>query len=205
MTTKVTSPKGIAKYPALIRPDTRYNKEGTYKTGLIVPEDSIDELRDACVDEFVSEFGKAKLAKATMPFRPVEDEEGNPTGEYELTFKSKNRPKFFDAKGNPITNIRLIEKLGGGSKLRIKGAAKAYNNGGKLGVTLYLNEVQVVKYVEYNGGGFKADDDEEDGFEVSASENSEGSETPPWDDSEKPQKRPSKDADDSEDDEDIDF
>lgn len=168
MSIKVISPKGIAKYPSLIRPDTRYNAEGVYKTGLIVSADEAADLRAQLEEEFINEFGKAKLAKATLPIKPVLDEEGNETDKVELTFKTKNQPKFFDAKGNPIMDeaLEALDKLGGGSKLRISGAAKAYNAGGKLGVSMYLNSVQVITLVEYGGSGaFKAED-EEDGFEV---------------------------------------
>lgn len=168
---KYTSPKGIANYPALVRPDTRYNPEGTYKTGLIVSAEEVEELIEQCKDCFTEEFGKKKpISSAQMPYKKHSVKDGDDyvdTDDYVINFSSKKMPKFFDAKGNPITNTKLIEKMGGGSKLRLKGAIGAYNAGGKVGVKIYLNEVQVIKYVEFNGGGFAADDEEDDGFDVS--------------------------------------
>jgi hypothetical protein len=171
---KYQSPKGIAHFPALIRPDTRYNAEGTYKTGLIVSPESIEDLIEQCKEAFTDEFGKKKkLSEAQMPYKAhtvknEKTEEYEETGDMVVSFSSKKPPKFFDAKGNAITKLSVISKLGGGSKLRLKGAIGAYNAGGKVGVKIYLNEVQVITYVEYNGGGFQADDEEDDGFDVNA-------------------------------------
>lgn len=166
---KYESPKGIAHFPALIRPDTRYNPEGVFKTGLIVSAEAHEELKETCKEVFVDEFGKKKpLSAAQWPFKKLEPKEGeDDNDEYVISFSSKKKPKFFDAKGNAILNTGAISKLGGGSKLRLKGSIGAYNAGGKVGVKIYLNEVQVIKYVEYNGGGFQADDEEDDGFDVS--------------------------------------
>lgn len=163
MSVKYNSPKGIAHYPALVKADTRFNPEGTYKTGLIVSEEHIEELKETCKEVFTEEFGKKKAWNtAQVPYKTLEVE--GEEDQYVVNLSSKNKPKFFDAKGNPILNTSVIEKLGGGSKLRLKGSIAAYNAGGKVGVKIYLNEVQVISYVEYNGGGFQADDEEEDGF-----------------------------------------
>lgn len=171
---KYNSPKGIAVFPALIRPDTRYNPEGNYKTGLVVSEEEVEDLKEMCKEAFTDEFGKKKkLSDAQMPYKKHSVKEGDDyveTEDWVINFSTKKQPKFFDAKGNMISP-EDIAKLGGGSKLRCKGAIGAYNAGGKVGVKIYLNEVQVIKYVEYNGGGFQADEDEDDGFVVNKSAN----------------------------------
>ena len=33
-----TTPKGIAQYPWLSKPDTKFNEEGVYKVDLIIPK-----------------------------------------------------------------------------------------------------------------------------------------------------------------------
>jgi len=163
--TKYDSPKGISHYPKLIKPDTKFNPEGTYSTGLFISEAAYDELMEACKESFVDEFGKKKpFSAAQLPISKVAGEDGE-DDQFMLKASSKKQPKFFDAKGNPIKRLSLLEKLGGGSKLRLKCSLGAYATGGKVGVKLYLNEVQVITLVEYEGGGFKADDDE-DGFDA---------------------------------------
>ena len=162
--TKYDSPKGISHYPKLIKPDTKFNPEGTYSTGLFISEAAYDELMEACKESFVDEFGKKKpFSAAQLPISKVAGEDGE-DDQFMLKASSKKQPKFFDAKGNPIKRLSLLEKLGGGSKLRLKCSLGAYATGGKVGVKLYLNEVQVITLVEYQGGGFQADDEEEDGF-----------------------------------------
>lgn len=157
---KFVTPKGRAVYPSIIRPDTRYNEEGVYKTGLEMSakdaEKFIEDLK-ACYTE---EFGAKKLASAKLPFKKNDD------GSIVFNFKSKNAPKLFDAKGNPIRDTSEL-RVGGGSVFKIAGAMKAYNAGGSTGVTCYLNSVQIIDLVEYNGSPFGA---EEGGFEAAAEE-----------------------------------
>lgn len=157
---KFVTPKGRAVYPSIIRPDTRYNEEGVFKTGLEMSakdsEKFIEDLK-ACYTE---EFGAKKLASAKLPFKKNDD------GSIVFNFKSKNAPKLFDAKGNPIRDTSEL-RVGGGSVFKIAGAMKAYNAGGTTGVTCYLNSVQIIDLVEYNGSPFGA---EEGGFEAAAEE-----------------------------------
>ena len=56
------------------------------------------------------------------------------------------------------------KKIGNGSVGRISGKMKRNENGKDISVSLFLNGVQINKFVEYvDDGGFEADDDE-DGF-----------------------------------------
>jgi hypothetical protein len=151
-----TSPKGVAGFTSLNRADTKYDSDGVYHTKLTFPSrEAIEELEDLMKEEALEELGKAKAAKAQYPI--AENEDGTVT----VKFKSKKAPKFFDGKGNPVRDTEDMN-IGGGSVLKIKGAAKAYANGTNIGVTLYINSVQVIKYEEYQaGGGFDADDEAE--------------------------------------------
>jgi hypothetical protein len=160
-TTKITTPKGTAVYPSLTKPDTRYNPEGVYKTGLSLSGKDADTLVEQIKDVFKEEFGSKKDIKtAQLPFKVNED------GTTTFNFKTKNAPKLFDSKGNPIRNASELN-IGGGSTIRVQGAAQAYNKGGKVGVTVYLNAVQIVNLVEYTGNPFGV---EEGGFEAAAEE-----------------------------------
>lgn len=153
MSKNITTPKGIAGYLNLVVPDTRFDPEGKYKASITLTEDQSNELIELFKEEATDELGPKKAAKAKMPGKANDD------GSVSFTFKSKTKPKLFDSKGNPIKNADEL-RVGSGSTIRVKGSAKAYENGANIGVTLYLNEVQLIKYVEY-GGGFEADDDEE--------------------------------------------
>lgn len=157
---KFTSPKGTAVYPSLTRPDTRFNAEGVYKTGLELPKKEADGLVEKLKEIFVEEFGAKKLAGAKFPFKENED------GTVTFNFKSKTAPKLFDAKGQPIKNAADL-KIGGGSKIKCAVAAKAYNAGGATGVVCYLNAVQIIDLVEFGGSPFGA---EEGSFEAAAEE-----------------------------------
>lgn len=156
---KFVTPKGKAVYPSLTRPDTRYNADGVYKTGLIFSDAEAKKFEEMLKEVFIEEFGAKKLASAKLPFKKNED------GSVVFNFKSKNAPKMFDSKGNPVKDISEL-RLGGGSTLKVAGACKAYNAGGVTGVTLYLNSVQVIDLVEFSGSPFGA---EEGGFEAAAS------------------------------------
>lgn len=157
---KFTSPKGTAVYPSLTKPDTRYNAEGVYKTGLELKGKAAEELKETLKEVFIEEFGAKKLSGAKLPMKDNED------GSTTFNFKSKNPPKIFDAKGNPVKNPADL-RIGGGSAIKVAAAAKAYNAGGNTGVTLYLNAVQIIDLVEYNGSPFGQ---EEGGFEATAEE-----------------------------------
>ena len=157
MSKNLMTPKGRAGYLNLVKPDTRYDPEGKYKASVTLTAEEAEKIITLCKEEATDELGPKKAAKAKMPGKENED------GSITFTFKSKSKPKLFDAKGNPV-KAALVEELrvGSGSTIKVKGACKAYENGANIGVTLYLNEVQIIKVVEF-GGGFEAEDDE-DGF-----------------------------------------
>lgn len=161
MSKNFITPKGKAGYLNLETPDTRFDPEGKYKATVTLSEDEAEKIIALCKEEAMDELGPKKAAKAKMPGKTNEDDSVT------LTFKSKSKPKLFDAKGNPIKGNIEDLRIGSGSTIRVKGSAKAYENGANIGVTLYLNEVQIIKIVEYGGGGFTADDDEE-GFVASS-------------------------------------
>jgi hypothetical protein len=98
-----------------------------------------------------------------MPF--VENDDDTVT----FTFKSKKKPKLFDAKGNPIRNTEGLQRIAG-STIKVKGAFSSYEGFGG-GVTAYLNDVQIIKLVEGGGGGFGDESEgDDDGYVADNSE-----------------------------------
>jgi hypothetical protein len=148
------TPKGVLSWPYIAKPDTRYNPEGVYKTSIVIPAADAAPLMELCKESFVNEYGQAKLAKAYMPFE-VNDE----AAEVTFKFKSKRQPKVYDAKGKVINKIPQISS---GTVAKIATAINPYATGINVGVSLYLNDVQVIELVEYGAGPrFGA----EDGYE----------------------------------------
>ena len=165
------SPKGVLSWPYIGKPDTRYNPEGVYKTSLIVAAEAAEPLMNMCKESFLSEYGQAKLAKANMPFAPELDDQGQETGNVIFKFKSKRSPKLYDAKGKAINKVLQVSS---GTVAKVATAINPYATGINVGVSLYLNDVQIIDLVEY-GGAPKFG--EEDGYEAEDSEETEGEST----------------------------
>lgn len=183
------SPKGAAVWPKLNAPDTEYKAEGEYHTKLAFDPSKdakvqafLDELQarfDSYVDEVKEEVGpaKAKKLKLNEPFTQELDAEGEETGRVLVKFKMKaqykakdgtiktNKPRFFDAKGNPLGSP---PNIGSDSVLKISYSIAGYNTPQGTGISLYLNAVQIVELKEWNGTGGNAKSfgftEEEDGY-----------------------------------------
>jgi hypothetical protein len=122
-------PKGIAKFPNLHAPDTKFNPEGTYSARLVcTPEEAApvlallnqvaDEMfaytkadmeKQLAAEKDGAKKGKLKkaiadLKKADLPVKPVYDEEGNETGDVELNFKMN--AQRLDRKTQDIIKMR---------------------------------------------------------------------------------------------------
>lgn len=181
------SPAGIAQYPRLTKPDTKFKADGEYKITLVLPgaeAQPLTELIDKGMAESLVQARrdnptKAKTIKAATdkPYKAVTDDEGNETGDVKFNFKmaakitSKKtgeswtqKPDLFDAKGKVLIN----PKIGGGSTVKV--AFELYPFYTALigaGVSLRLRAVQVLDLVEYGnrdaaGYGFG----EEEGYEA---------------------------------------
>lgn len=146
---KTVSPKGTAAYPWLTKADTRFNAEGVFKTGLTVSKEVAKPFQDKIKEAFIEEFGQGKLAKALMPWKETDD------GEVMFNFKSKNKPVLYDSVGRPIKGDVAV---GGGSTIKVSCAIGAWNAGGKIGATLYLNAVQIIDLQEYGSSPFTAEE-----------------------------------------------
>ena len=122
----------------------------------------IDEI-DALWDE---EKPKGAKEPKSTGYKVLED------GKIKFTFKTDTTyPKSGDAKVITVYNakaqrINFTKMIGNGSEGRVVGMAAVYDAGvAARGVTLYLDAIQLTKFIEYQGrdAGFEADEDE-DGY-----------------------------------------
>jgi len=156
-----TTPQGVAQYPWLSKPDTKFSEEGDYKVNLILSKQDaipiLKQINEVYAENYEKELKKAKgaqIKKAPPPYLEELNEAGEPTGNIILKFKSKAayKPAIFDAKGIPM----IDSNIWGGSEIKINGSAAPYFTpliG--AGVSLRLRAVQVIQYVE--GGSGTAD------------------------------------------------
>ena len=107
---KAVSPKGKASWPKLFKPDTKFNPEGVYQTGLVLSPAEAQDFQEKVKDAFVEEYGKGKLEKALMPWKINED------GDVVLNFKSKHKPMVVDSQGKAVDTELNV---GGGSIIKV--------------------------------------------------------------------------------------
>jgi hypothetical protein len=144
----ITSPIGTAVYPFLEKPDT-FKGQTHYKLGLELSKTEAEAFKAKLLEMIKDEKFDTKKPKL-----PIKD--GREDGLFLIPAKSQYKPVVFDAQKNPLAaNI----SIGGGSKVRF--SAEVYNYGD--GISLRLNQVQVVDLVERNANNC-AFDDIEDGY-----------------------------------------
>lgn len=162
-----TTPTGIAQYPYLSEPDTKFSEEGDYKVNIILPKEKADPIIKQ-IDEVVSgniaeiKKSKSKVKEANLPYFN-EEVEGKETGNVIIKFKSKGayKPAIFDSKGKPM----LQSNIWAGSELKVNAAiAPFYTAMVGAGVSLRLRAVQVIQYVEGGAGAGRFGFEEQAGF-----------------------------------------
>ena len=170
MSNAFTTPVGVAAFPYLSTPDTKFNEEGEYKVNLILTKEDaqpvitqIDSVYDENVKEQKKKLGSKPCKEANRPYADELDQEGNPTGKVIIKFKSKAayKPAVFDAKGTPM----LEHNIYAGSEMKVNGSiAPYYTSMVGAGVSLRLRAVQVIQYVEGTSGAGRFGFDEEVGY-----------------------------------------
>lgn len=178
---------GVAIYPHLVEPDTKFNAEGEYKVKLRLSPDSVitdaKGKRVADVQSFIDEMmakalekaqqeNKGKIKEADAPYEIDED-----TGDVLVNFKLKatgktrdgkeftQKPALFDAKGKPAE----VKGVWGGSKIKVSfEVVPFYTKLIGAGVSLRLKAAQIIELIAGGNGG-SADSygfGEEEGFEA---------------------------------------
>jgi hypothetical protein len=124
----------------------------SYQITLVLdPKDSKHkDLLTTIANLHKSSGSKVELGMAKHPIKIHKDEAGNAAGKYEVRFKTEYGPvPTFDAKGQPI--IRDKNFVANDSEVRISFSHSFYKQGGG-GVSLFLNSVQVINLIEWQGG-----------------------------------------------------
>ncbi len=172
MTNKTfTTNKGVAYYPYISAPDTKFDETGHYKVNLCLSKEEAKPATDLIQGEILAGIKAMKEAKpskqikqAPLPYHnELDDETGEPTGNVIIKFKSKAayKPAVFDAKGSMMAKHNIY----GGSVVKVNGSAAFYDSPSiGAGVTLRLRAVQVIEYVEGSSGAGKFGFGEEVGF-----------------------------------------
>lgn len=186
---KFVSPKGVAVFPKLNEPDTKFKAEGEYATKLAFdPNDKqviafikkLEQVQKEMFQEFLAEKPGNKKFSLAPVYTEELDKEGEETGRILVNFKMKasgtskrtgkqwtRSPAVFDSRGTRLENVPAIW---GGSVLRV--AAEAVPGpvpSSKLFyLSLRMNGVKVIELV--TSGGQTADSlgfgDDEDGYEA---------------------------------------
>ena len=155
---RLVSPEGTVLYAHVDKPDTRFNKEGSYTLDL-----ACDPNENKQLEEFCSEIRALKPEKAeNVPWSMNEE------NQLVIKFKSSYAPKMFDTNNNEIEVGE--SKLGRGSKVKVSCVPNVYDAFGG-GVNLYLNAVQILELVPYGGSakdfGFEEQEESQDEETVS--------------------------------------
>lgn len=161
---KVALPKGRAIYPALKNADYKFVDLGQYKCNVSVPVKEATSTLQKLSEIFKSHTGKAPpKTDNTMWKMEIDEETGEETGNVIFKCSVKNvrlksgeiwdrRPKQFDAKMNPVD-----VDPSGGSELYVSTKVYAWDAGGKKGITLQPEAIQIINLVERGGGASPSD------------------------------------------------
>lgn len=180
---RYTTPLGVAQYPWLVEPDTKFNPDGDYKVNMLFGDKDNEHLKFILkdLDNILEEYYQGvitdpKYAKVASKIQKADIFEEDTDGNIVMKFKQKAILKsikgthevkipLFDAKGKPLSNI----KLGGGSKIKLCFSVAPYYvpSTRMCGLSLRPVAVQVIELKEWAEGGtmqaygFKS----EDGYE----------------------------------------
>lgn len=168
--TLVTTPTGVALYPWLSKPDTKFSTDGEYKVNLVLSKDDakpiVDIINEVFSENLQSEMKKQKkkeLKTANPPYQDELDDNGQATGNVIFKFKSKAmyKPALFDAKGNTMVGSNIW----GGSEVRVNASVSPYFTPTVgAGVALRLRAVQVIALVEGSEGAGRFGFEETTGY-----------------------------------------
>lgn len=212
--------KGVLKYPRVNEPDTKFKKEGEYSTKVIisgevaeaikpqleaVAKEALAEAKGKLEEKIASgkgeEKGKAKkklaeLKIAALPMKPVFNDDGDETGEFELHFKMnasyakktgeivKIAPKFFTSKGVELKG-KDKPQVWGGTVARVSADLQPWfmESTNEAGCKLRLSAIQILE-LKSGGGkdaaghGFEAEDGYEPDESLQQSGKNEGGDAP---------------------------
>jgi len=115
---------------------------------------------------------KKTIKTANPPYADQLDDDGKPTGNVIIKFKSKAafKPAIFDAKGGVVTDAEIWS----GSEIRVNAAMYPYFvDSVGAGVSLKLRAVQIIKLVEGSEGAGRFGFEETSGYTQAQTEGAE--------------------------------
>lgn len=172
-TVKFTLPKAPLVYPALSRPDTKFDPLGQYKSDVRVSAEEAAPYIAKIQERAKAHLGKVLPKSGNSVWKPVLDDNGEETGEvvFQIRVKNKNRkdgklwdrrPLVIDAKKNVVGSD---VNPWGGTIARVQAEIYEWEFGGKKGISLQPVIVQIIELKSGQGNAPDVSDfDEEDGF-----------------------------------------
>jgi hypothetical protein len=180
---KGITPLGIAIFPWLSKPDTKFKAEGEYRLKLKLEGEEATKLKaaiDAAYDQAIALMAAEKdkkvdkIKRADKPYKAEEDKEGNETGALLFTFKQKAQITFKTGPEAGKTKQIKVDILGagnkplpkdspvfGGSKVKVAFEAWPFFTAAVgAGLTLRLNAVKVIELVSSGNRDYGFDEDE---------------------------------------------
>ena len=163
MATKtLTTPAGIARFPSLNRPDTKFSEVGVYKVNLEMSAEDAEPFikqAEALFAEFLEDKKRElKKDKLKLHAAPWEENDGLVQLKLKVPAMGKNKetgeeysrkPTLFDAAGKEED-----VNIGGGSKLKVAVVPYCwYTASLGAGITLQPKAVQVLDLVTWGDGG----------------------------------------------------
>ena len=152
---KLTSPKGYARYPKVLTPDTKFVELGQYKSDLVLTPEAFAPQKAQLDALYTAYTGKPVPADNGMYGPEVDKDTGDPTGNIILKLRVKNRlrkdGKIWDRR--PVQIDRQARNLkrddyvdvGHGSLIRVGYETYCWSMPtGKKGVGLQPNMIQII-------------------------------------------------------------
>ena len=165
-----TSPQGLAIWPKLSKPETKFDPNGVFELQLRLEGETASLFR-AELEEILDEWHKEKgrqmgksLKKHPLSIKRYVTPEGEETDSWDFKFKLKalagtpgnqweQKPVIYDVKGNVIPPQEI--SVGSGSKVRVGYAPIPWFSPALgCGITLQLKCVVIDDLVEFGGSTF---------------------------------------------------
>ena len=141
------TPAAKTRYSHLNAPDTKYDRDGVYKTTLVLDKDD-EETKNFVrqVEEAARAAYGADAAKVDLPLQTDEE-----TGQLLFKAKTKFAPKFVDSEG-VLLNPANVPNVYSGSTIRMYVKLEPTAAQGKMYLSSYIQVVQIIEVVEESMG-----------------------------------------------------
>jgi len=171
MAERIVTPVGDLKWVFITGQGKKdLNDNDRYVASVAFPSDSpeLESITESINNYWNENKPKGKNKFKSNGIKEEFDKDGNATGYHLVNFWTgitfpDGSPKVIKTMNARGAEVALgIKKIGNGSRGAISGAMAIYQNGPNVGVTLYLNAIQLTKFVEFSSdAGFEVQEDED--------------------------------------------